>query len=678
MKSVRIQYLLLLFSFITISVYGWGQGELSVYRADESTTFIEESWDAVRDSSSADKILIITAYSPEVPMVSRFISEFMQRFAGLGSDFSIMIENLNSHDLSKFSQWRTRMINIFKDCDDDNNRPRLVILIGQETWATYLSINTTLGSKLPVIPVDASRHILKFTADDDGYVLSEPSYIDFNDVSPMYYIVGGALYQYNLEKNIELIRTIYPSTENIVFLNDNSYGGLALQRFVQREMGKFPELRFTFIDGRKLSKDDVIAELQSQPANSALLVGTWRLDSDGRVYLQNSIKSVFESVPDMPKFTISSSGLGHGVIGGYVPDYDNRGAEVAEQAYSFLKGKESGRGSVMLVGSHYVFDKKVIDDLPETDGLIPSGAQLYNDEESIYSTYKTEIIIILLVFFVLIALVIAAVLMNTRMSVMAKKLEEHGRDLVKAKLRAEESSRLKSAFLANVSHEIRTPLNAIVGFSDVIATDETLTAEDKKSIVSVIKTNSDMLLDLINNILDLSRLESGKVKYNMEDVEVIEVYKEAILTVKGACTKELYFFLDTMLDFVNIRLDRQRLQQVILNLLTNAVKYTDEGGVTVTVKYSDDQKKLITMVTDTGVGIPVDKFERVFERFEKLDDSKQGTGLGLSMCKAIVEHFGGEIWLDSTYEKGARFIFSLPIEGDGSSRDKEESEESYF
>ena len=233
--------------------------------------------------------------------------------------------------------------------------------------------------------------------------------------------------------------------------------------------------------------------------------------------------------------------------------------------------------------------------------------------------------------------------------------------LYEAKDRAEESNRLKSAFLANMSHEIRTPLNAIVGFSDVLASGGS-SEEDQRNYFRIIQSNSDLLLRLINDILDLSRLEANKVILTPEDCDVVQLCRQALSSVEMSRRESgNRFVFETKTDSFVLQTDIQRLQQVLINLLTNAAKFTKNGTITLQFEVEKEKNRVLFAVTDTGCGIPKEKQKQVFERFEKLNEYAQGTGLGLSICKLTVDKWGGDIWIDPDYEGGARFVVSHPL-----------------
>lgn len=237
-----------------------------------------------------------------------------------------------------------------------------------------------------------------------------------------------------------------------------------------------------------------------------------------------------------------------------------------------------------------------------------------------------------------------------------KKMEE---ELTMAKDRAEESNRLKSAFLANMSHEIRTPLNAIVGFSGILASTEE--EQEKKEYVNIIENNNALLLQLISDILDLSKIEAGSLDFQYSDIELNTVMRELENTLKLRVKSEA-----VKLEFIPslpvcpIRMEKNRLSQVLINLITNAIKFTQQGSIR--FGYERRNKELYFYVKDTGRGIPEDKQESIFGRFVKLDNFAQGTGLGLSICQTIVERMGGKIGVESVDGEGAIFWFTLPYQ----------------
>ena len=229
--------------------------------------------------------------------------------------------------------------------------------------------------------------------------------------------------------------------------------------------------------------------------------------------------------------------------------------------------------------------------------------------------------------------------------------------------RANDSGRLKDVFLANMTHEIRTPLNAIVGFSDLLQAIES--SEDKREMIRVIHNNCDMLLRLINDILVLSNVDANAMQIVPEDINMAHEFNEICASLAQRVQEPgVKFLFDNPYTTLQVRLDNGRIQQVITNFVTNAVKYTHQGHIRVgyQVEERHDRQGLYIYCEDTGDGIPKDQCARIFERFVKLNDYIQGTGLGLSICKAIIDKCEGEIGVESEVGKGSTFWFWIPVE----------------
>ena len=226
--------------------------------------------------------------------------------------------------------------------------------------------------------------------------------------------------------------------------------------------------------------------------------------------------------------------------------------------------------------------------------------------------------------------------------------------------RLAEKAELKQSFLANMSHEIRTPLNAIVGFSNILAMDDDLEESDKMEYIDTINRNSELLLKLINDILELSRIESGNMTFQESKCQVSELVNRVYTTHKVLIPAQLEF-IEEMDDIpMEIEVDQDRLTQVLTNFLNNASKFTKEGYIKLGYRYVPEENQVRIYVEDTGIGIPVEEQRIIFSRFYKQDEFAQGTGLGLSICQLIVEKSGGSIELWSEPSKGSRFTVVLP------------------
>ena len=245
---------------------------------------------------------------------------------------------------------------------------------------------------------------------------------------------------------------------------------------------------------------------------------------------------------------------------------------------------------------------------------------------------------------------------GSRQVITKRKLMEE--ELRAAKQQAEESNRLKSSFLSNMSHEIRTPLSAIVGFSELLVNAET--ADERTEYVHIIENNSDLLLQLVNDILDLSKIEAGTVEFTYTDFDLNKLMKEIYDSTQlrmATYAKPVTLTYTLGMEHCIIHSERNRLTQLITNLLTNALKFTEQG--TVSYGYERRGDYLYFRVTDTGCGIAKERQKDIFDRFVKLNSHKQGTGLGLSICKSIAETLGGEIGVESEPGKGSTFWFTI-------------------
>lgn len=236
------------------------------------------------------------------------------------------------------------------------------------------------------------------------------------------------------------------------------------------------------------------------------------------------------------------------------------------------------------------------------------------------------------------------------------ELKETEAELIQARDKAQMMDRLKSAFLANMSHEIRTPLNAIVGFSDLLV--ETVDIEERKEYIKIVRENNDLLLQLISDILDLSKIEAGTFEFTSGDVDVNLLCEDIVRSMQMKVKEGVELVFDAHISSCHIISDRNRLHQVISNFVNNALKFTPAGSIHVGYGLKGDELEFY--VQDTGIGIKKDDLPHIFERFVKLNSFVHGTGLGLSICQSIVEQLGGRIGVDSEEGRGSRFWFRLP------------------
>ena len=542
----------------------------------------------------------------------------------------------------------------------NDKSPALIVLIGQEAWAAYLSLEDSVRGNTPVVSALSSRNAILLPGDTIDLKTWMPESVDFFTDFPDSPIKAGFVYEYDVEANINMVKQMYPDTENIAFISDNSYGGVAMQAYVVKEMKKFPELDLILLDGRVNTIYTICDRLHELPEHTAVLMGTWRVDMNDGYFMRNATYAMMEAAPALPTFSLSSAGLGYWAVAGIVPAYRALGKEMARQSYRLLTDPQDGNTHMEVIPNETILDGKLVKEKKLNITGLPQPVKMLNVTPSFYEQYKYHIWSVGAVLLVLLGGLFVSLYFYYHTKKLKDELEVSEGALREAKERAEESSRLKSAFLANMSHEIRTPLNAIVGFSDVLSAGGA-SEEEQRGYFEIIKTNSDLLLRLINDILDVSRLEADRVSLSLESCNVVQICQQVVASVAQARRSTNQFLFDCNREAVEMRTDVQRLQQVVINLLSNADKFTKEGTITLKLELDTAGNAAVFSVTDTGCGIPLDKQKRVFERFEKLNEYVQGTGLGLSICKLTVEKWGGEIWIDPAYTDGARFIFTHPM-----------------
>lgn len=605
-------------------------------------------------------ILIISSYNPDTRNTTQNISEFMEEYKRQGGTSPVVIENMNCKSLPEAPLWKDRMKSLLNKYQG-NSKPQLVVILGQEGWASYLSQENDIIGNTPVLCGMVSRNAILLPDSNINMANWEAKSVDIDDFKSKERHLGGFVYNYDIKANIELIRKLYPKTRFIALITDNSYGGLALQTYVKKEINKIDNLDFVPLDGRKSDIYSIIEQIKQLPQESAILLGTWRVDVNDGYYVGNATYTMMLANPKLPAFTLTSIGLGHWAIGGYIPRYRSIGKDLAQQAIDILNRKTSVGLSVKEIPNVCTFDAKKLKELNILPKDLPPHSELINTELGLFVQYKFEILLsiaaVLLLFLIMILIFfIRTSKLKNKLLILISKQQEDEVELRKAKNKAEESDRLKSAFLANMSHEIRTPLNAIVGFSNLLTMAEN--KEEQDEYVNIISSNNELLLQLINDILDIAKIEAGTLEFIDSEVNVNQLFSDIEQASRLKVSENVQVSFVEKIPHCVIRTDKNRLSQVITNFINNAIKFTKEGSIRFGYKKKGDL--LLFYVSDTGCGIEAEKKDSVFSRFVKLNNFAQGTGLGLSICQMIIKKLGGEIGVDSILGKGSTFWFTLP------------------
>ena len=580
------------------------------------------------ETQGRESILIISSYNPDTRRMSSFITDFEQRIVASGVPCDIYVETLECKGIADAPQWMSQIDNLITRYE--NRQLRAVVLLGQEAWASFVSLGR-IPEGVMCFSCFASENGVMLPAPPDSLQTWKPRMVDYQGMSDSLNMVGGMLNRYDIRRNIDLIRTFYPQVENIAVVTDNTYGGISLQALVREEWKDYPDLNLVLVD------------------------------SDGEYFMQRSLNDLVQGNPRIPVFSVTRTGIGDVAIGGYVPQYENGAEIIAAQIKDYYDTGKLDKAHFHTSKNLYLFDSRKLKEWKIAEYALPKGSVIEDTMAAKLSKYSHYIELLVLGIALLGLLLFFVTWLLLRMRRLKLTLEEREGQLVIAREKAEESDMLKSAFLANMSHEIRTPLNAIVGFSSLMQSEE-LSQEERAEYCAIVVNNSEMLLTLLNDILDISSLECGKIKFNYASEDIVQICQHVMMTTAHTRQEGVEGRLECPVESFMLTTDAHRLSQILINLLTNAGKFTSVGSITLGVEIDKERNEVLFSVADTGPGIPLDKQEMVFNRFEKLDgNKKKGTGLGLAICRQIAMIVGGRIWVDPNYTAGARFVFAHPI-----------------
>ena len=537
--------------------------------------------------------------------------------------------------------------------------PRLIVFIGDPGWIVCRELFDDVWKDVPVIITNA-RDRLPATLD---ILLSHEELTESNTV-PAYewrkgYNVTTLGQVYYVKETIGLMRQLMPDMKRLAFISDDRYISEAVRGDVEQAMtGSFPELAFEQLSTRNISTEMLLDTLKSYDKTTGLIYYSWfeTHNQDDNNYLFDHIQEIITRFVHSPLFLLAPEDLSNNTFaGGYYVSVESFGDSLLQLIHRVLEGEFPRDIPPALGGkpaAYLCYPALQSYDIPVS--LYPKEAVYINLPVSFFEQYKKEILMTV----VLLLVVVSAVGYYIHI------LKRAHQRMKEAQLKAEEANQLKSAFLANMSHEIRTPLNAIVGFSNLLSM-----VEDKEEMLEyagIIETNTELLLQLINDILDMSKIESGMYDFHVTQVDanqlMSEVEQVARLRIR---TDEVSLSFAERLPQCVFHSDKNRLIQVLTNLVVNAIKFTSQGEIQIGYRLQDAHT-LYFYVSDTGCGMSAEQCEHVFERFVKYNTFIQGTGLGLSICKMIIEKLGGEIGVQSESGKGSVFWFTLPYRASAS------------
>lgn len=578
-----------------------------------------------------------------------------QIFSGIKDRFQKEKQNVDITEISLFSKsilsekdrlsMLESQINAFSLTNFD-----LIIVSDSEASELVFKVKSNLFHKIPILLCSVTNFSI---------------HPDFDNIT-------FAVKTYSYDKTYLMAKKLFPATDTVYIVTDNSPTGAHHRDISKKQLAPYVnQCVFKYFGHENISVDNMIEFLSNLSDNTLIIWGLWSRDSLMDFKSPSNYFPVFAEASSVPIFSVVDWGLKKTQIAGYLTRGYDQGYVVADLAIKLIK--DSVRSlPPQIVKTRGVINNQFIDKWKISSKSIPDDVKIINPKPTFYQANRTLIVntltisiivllVILSVLFIFLSkykkqLIITKKLIKEKDKV-TKALENNEIVLKEALSKAEESDRLKSAFLANMSHEIRTPLNAIVGFSNLIAYADS--KEETQEYIKVIETNNDLLLQLINDILDLSKIEAGKLDFNMGEINILELLNQILHIFSLRVKNEVFIILDTPECNFTILSERNRLAQVLTNFLSNAIKFTERGSIHLGCKLINEG--LYFYVTDTGKGIAEENISKVFERFSKFDTFSQGNGLGLSISKSIIIRLGGTIGVESVLGKGSTFWFILPV-----------------
>lgn len=534
-------------------------------------------------------------------------------------------------------------------------KPRLIICIGDPAWLIckplfdreWKDVSTIICYSRELIPSNV-EHLIK--KEIQGKQIMVPAKELFKG-----YNLTTLTQPFYIKETILTMQKLQPELKRLAFIGDNRYISLCVQQEVRQTVKEdFPHLQLDILSTLALSTENLLDTLSTYGKETGIIYYSWFVPKNNKEnhYLIDNVQKMTNSFSNPPVFLLADMEIENGnYAGGNYISTEDFGKSLIATIRKILAGKEARDIQPHVGGANRTYlNYQHLLSHGINPSTFPQHAIYYQQPPTFIQKYKIHLISALTIF---ILLCVVATL-RFRLYIQRLKQEKERRE----KEKAEEANRLKTAFLANMSHEIRTPLNAIVGFSNLIAHAES--PENTEQFCNIIETNNELLLQLINDILDLSKIEAGQLEFVYSNIDVSAMLSTLAQTFKHKIKEGVT--LDCILPERNcfIHSEKNRLAQVITNFLTNACKFTSKGYIK--MGYEETENGLRFYVTDTGKGIVKENVPHVFERFAKFDPFIQGTGLGLSICQMIVRHLKGEIGVDSEEGKGSTFWFTIPCE----------------
>lgn len=583
------------------------------------------------------KVLFITSYSSYTTNFGDIISGIKE---GLGEEMSLHIKYLDYNYLEHTS----------------------------DKYKYYKDIKSTVQNGDYDAVIVGDYYILKFALENRDNIFHSIPIVFFGTLNKeiinkaiQYEKVTGIKVNESIGPTIDLILDFHPNVDNIILIN-NFEDSEEIEMFKNEIIPKYKNISFKTIFTSKITEQELKNKLRNLDDNYAIITMYANDFKDNQWISNKNVNSLITSASkNTPLYNLEEGGIGNGSIGGKIISFYNCGEKAGQLVQDMINGKELEPLYLLEdTVNQYIFDFNVMrkygikmSDLPEESEVVNSPIEFIKEYKSIF------VFLILFVILLILTIILLIIHLNYK-----RKYED---TLHTAMSNIESLNKLKNHFIINMSHELKTPItviNSVMQLTKYKRSNYDSYLITRKNI-KLVEVNCQRLLKLINNLIDLEKVDSQDIHIILENVNIVEVIEDTVLSVVPyAKAKNIDIIFDTVEEEIIMAVDKNKIERIVLNLLSNAIKYSKDIGI-IEVKIDIHKNNIVLTVEDNGVGIEEKNIDKIFDRFVRLDDSltrkNEGTGIGLSIVKAFVECHNGSIKVDSEKNVGTKFIINIPI-----------------
>ena len=613
--------------------------------------FLVPGYLLAQSKEEPEDLFILSSHTPSSEWEQQMLHPIVQ-LRSIRTDLTITLEHLQllAHKSVKDLQHTVDSIFLSR-----SQAPRLVMLLGGSSFNYAESVQSRWPG-VPMLLVGEQDYYC-----DIDYTLNGPGdpnarRIFVSSLRPRGFNVSLIVAPPMIRHTLEMILQVQPELKKLYFIAGENYMSKEQQWRVEEYMQlQYPEIEYHCIMSSTTSTDQLLSILETESGpDMAVYFSSWlvRVGYLETVSTRHNTVSLIES--EAPVYTMFASNMEKhpNLMGYYSYPIDEYNQALRQYILDVLDMgiRPASQPFLYLQTGHPTLNFRAMRLYGLATSRIPENAEVLNRPTSFWKMYKRQVMWFGIVFFL------------SLMGFIILTLVRSMHRMQKARDLAENANQMKSAFIQNMTHEIRTPLNSIIGFSQLLGLpDGTLSAEEKEEYMGYVLNNSHLLTMMINDMISLSDMEKGRYIVDMAPTDLNEMTLQSIKTVESRLPGGSRIVLQSGIDEDSRYItDGMRVQQILINFLTNACKNTTGGDIILASSLVENPGYITFSVSDKGPGIPINKAEAIFERFVKLDSNKQGAGLGLSICRMMAERLGGKVWLDTNYTEGARFVFIIP------------------